>query len=120
MKTPVNEIAMFYDPQSNVGKQTFAHAKAISRHVKTFDYDKKPFTTAMLQDLLNMMQLMPKKILDKSKPQYQNDFKGKDYDDEGWLNVIINNPQLIKSPIVVYKNKAIFCENPTDIYTLVR
>ena len=38
-----------------------------------------------------------------------------DFIDEDWLNVVINNPDLIRSPIAIKGNRALFLDNPSDI-----
>ena len=60
--------------------------------------------------------LRPKDILDKSQVYYQENLRGREFQDEDWLNVLINNPSLIRSPIAVRGEQAMMLDNPTDIY----
>lgn len=118
MKTPSNEILIYYHSDSRRGKQLYAYAKSIAKHVRAFDFKKNTLTTAMMQDLLTMMNTDAKSLMDKSMKDYRERVKGAEFDGEGWLNILIHHPELIRSPIAVYKNRAKLCESPTDIYSL--
>ena len=118
MKTRSNEILIYYHSESRRGKQLFAYAKTIAKHVRAFDFKKNALTTVMMQDLLTMMDTDAKSLMDKSKKDYRERIKGTEYREEDWLNILIHHPELIRSPIAVYKNKARLCDSPTDIYSL--
>jgi hypothetical protein len=36
----------------------------------------------------------------------------------GWLDVIMHNPQLLKAPIAIFNGKAVLCQKPTDVFKL--
>lgn len=120
MKTHPQEILVIYDASSSQARRTIAYAHTISRHVREWEYHKTPLTTTMWNTLLQKLNIEAKQLFDKSQPYYQQFLRGRLYDDEGWLNIIRRNPQLIKAPIVVYGNKAILCTNPTQIFSLLQ
>lgn len=120
MKTNPREILIYYHPQSSSGKKTIAHAKSISQHVKTFAFDNNPSTNTSWRMILNSLDIEPKQLLDKSHPDYQRNIRGKEFDNEGWLDVIQRNPHLIKAAIAIKGKEAVFCINPTDVYKLKR
>jgi len=120
MKTHERELILYYDPESNSGKQTYAHAKAISERVTTYSYGQTPSTLTDWRNILNALQMHPKEILNKTTDYYQLNLSGKEFDEEGWLNIISKNPSLIKAPIAMKGSKAVLCLTPTDIYKLVQ
>lgn len=120
MKTNENELMILYDSASNLGKKTLAYAHTISKNVKCWDYSLLPLTATLWRQLLDMLQMHPKELLDKSHPYYQSHIKGHDFDEEGWLNVLRRNTFLIKSPIVVKGAKALLCSTPETIFTIMQ
>jgi arsenate reductase len=120
MKTIDNEIMILYDSASHVGSKTLAYAHTISPNVKSWDYSLLPLTCAMWQQLLGMLQLHPKELLDKSHPYYQTHIQGHYFDQDGWLNMLRQNTFLIKWPILVNGNKAIMCTTPESIYRILQ
>lgn len=119
MKSHSREIIVYYDPESSSGKMTAAYAKSLSHNVILYSYEKAPPTLTGWRGILQALDMHPKELLDKSKEYYQTEIKGKDFDDEGWLNVIKRNPALIKYPIAIRGNHAVFCNTPTTILKLV-
>jgi arsenate reductase len=118
MKTQENEILVYYDKNSSRAKKVLAYARSISRHVNEVEYHRTSFTPTMWRSLLNRLDLSAKSILNKAHPYYQSEVRGRDFNEEDWLNILINNPDLIKAPIVVKGKRAILCNNPQDILQL--
>lgn len=118
MKTHSNEIRIYYNPILSKDKQVLAMARTISSHVHEVEINKTPCTPTMWKRLLGMLALRPKDLLNRSDPYYQSNIRGKDYDVEGWLNILVHNPQLLKAPIVVRGNQAILCQRPYDVLKL--
>ncbi len=120
MKTAENEMLIYYNPNSSSAKKTVAHAQSLVGHVKSFSFDKNPPTPTLMKSILNKLEVPPKSLLNKADPYYQSNIRGRDFTMESWLNIIINNPNLIKAPIAIKGDKAMLVENPTDIYALVK
>ena len=120
MRISENEILLYYDPATSIGRKTRAYAHSLSTNINDVEYHKTKFTSTTWRQILDMLRLEPKKLLDKSHPYYQSHIRGRSYDDEGWLNILIRNPELIIAPIAIKGNRAILCTNPTDIYRLLQ
>lgn len=119
MKTNPREILLFYNQENSSDRKTLAFAKSISPHIRSYDFMKSSNTSTGWQTILNKLDIHPKTLLNKAHPDYQNNLKGKEFDDEGWINIIIRNLHLIKAPIAVKGNQVLFVGTPTDIYKLV-
>jgi len=119
MITNEREILMYYNEGSRSDRMTLAYARSIVIHIKSYTFDKAPSTTTSWQQILKALAIHPKDLLDKAHPYYQKNIRGRDFDDEDWLNVLKYNPELIKAPIALRGDRAIFCLTPTDIYRLV-
>lgn len=118
VQTHVNEVMIYYDHRSSNAKKVLAMARTVSPHVRELEYHKSPLTNTLLRDLLKKLNLRPKDILNRAHPFYQQNIAGKEFNMEGWLNIISHNPDLIKSAIAVKGKKAVLCTNPTDILRL--
>jgi len=119
MKTHHREILIYYIPHSSNDRKTVAHAQSLVAHVRTFSFEKAPSTGTSWQQIIKALDLHPKEILNKAHPYYcQEHLRGRDFDDECWLKVIQNNPELMKAPIAIRGQRAILCTNSTDIYKL--
>lgn len=119
MKTHQREILLYYNPESGAGKRTVGHAMAISDHVRPFTFDKIPSTSTSWQQILEALHMHPRELMNQDDPEYVEKFRDKEFDEEGWLNVLRENLHLLRAPIAVRGKEAVLCERPTDIHKLI-
>ena len=120
MKTHKREILIYYNPESSADRKTIAHAQSVGAHVRSYAYGKTPSTGTSWQMILKALDLHPKELLNKAHPYYQKHIRGREFDEESWINVLRHNSNLIKAPIAIRGQRVILCTNPTDIYRLIK
>ena len=118
MKLERDEMVLFFDCTSSSHKKTRAYARSISNHIREYTFVDYRFTKSIWRDILTMLDMEPKEILNKADPKYQHEIRGRTFDEDGWLNILINNPCLIRAPIAIMHDKAVLCISPKDIYHL--
>lgn len=112
-----NELFLIYDPTSNVGRQTKAMALDLCSHINEVDVVHEKFSPTYWREVLTMLGLHPKELLDESLPDYKK-AGDNDYTMDGWLNVLVQNGSFVKYPIVIFGQSAVLCKTPTDIMKL--
>ena len=118
MKVKKREIEIYYNPKSVSDRRTIAYAQSLSPHIKSYSYNKLKFTSTKWYNIINRLDVDPKKLFNKALPEYQKNIKGKDLDMEGWINVIQRNKHLLKAPIAMRGQLVVLCESPTDVLRL--
>ncbi len=118
MKTHPREILIYYNPDSSNDKKTVAHAQGLVNHVRTYSFDKAPSSTTSWRQIVRSLGVHPKELMNKAHPYYQENIKGREFDDEDWLNVIRYNTGMLKAPIAIRGHKAVLCTSATDVYKL--
>ncbi|HEX5170897.1 MAG TPA: glutaredoxin [Cyclobacteriaceae bacterium] len=113
-----NELFLICNPQSNAGKQTKAIALDLCSHINEFNLLQEKLSPTYWKDIVNMLGLHPKELLDQSHADYEAKIGGNTYTMDGWLEVLVHNAYLVKYPIVVYNHSAVMCRMPTDIMKL--
>jgi arsenate reductase (glutaredoxin) len=116
MKLHPNELWICYDSRNDLHKKTKAFAQTICCHISETDLSKEKLTKTRWRELLEMLNLPPKKLMNKAKPEYQEKFAGHDYDDDAWLEILGKHTDLIRAPIAVRNHKAVLCERPKDVF----
>jgi arsenate reductase len=56
--------------------------------------------------------------LNRAHPEYQEKLREMLLMKKGWINVLAQNPCLLKAPIAIKNNKAVLCVRPSQILTL--
>ncbi len=115
MKLRPNELFLYYDPKSNVGKQTLAYAKSMTSHILDVDWNQQALSNTLWKEILGYLNLKPKEVMDRSSKYYEEHIKGHDIAMTGLLEILIHSPQIIKGPIAVMGRKAILVKTPTDV-----
>ena len=112
------EIHLYVKSNCSKSKKAIAYAQSISSKVRTTDIEKTKGTGTIWRLILSKLNKSPKELLDKSKPYYQKNIRGRDFEDRDWTYVLMHNPDLLRSPIAIRGNKALILDNPTDIYKI--
>jgi arsenate reductase (glutaredoxin) len=113
-----NELFLLYNPHTSGGKQTKAIALALTKHINEIDAIHEKLGPTYWKEVVNLLKLEPKELLDRSSTEYQAKVAGNSFTMNGWLDVLMHNPQLLRAPIAIYNGVAILCEKPTDVLKL--
>jgi len=118
MELHPNELTLVYDPKTPSGKKIKALAYSISNNVHEIDYTTTRLTTTLWKEIVQMLGNDPKRLLNKSSIAYKEKVFGNTFTMHGWLNILLNSPELLRGPIVITQGKALMCDNPNDILKL--
>lgn len=118
MKTHQREILIYYNPESSNDKKTVAHAQGLVPYVRAYSYNQAPSNGTSWQQIIHSLNMHPKDLMNKAHPYYQENIRGREFNEEDWLNVIRYNTGMLKAPIAIRGNKAVLCTSATDIYQL--
>lgn len=113
-----NELFLLYNPQSSTGKQTKAMAMDMCNHLNEVDSLHEKLGPTYWKEVINMLGMEPAELLDHSHPEFKAKVGNQQYTMNGWLDVIMHNPQLIKAPIAIFNGQAVLCKTPSDILRL--
>jgi arsenate reductase len=119
MERHPNEMWLFLDCESSTHKKTKALAKSITSHINEFSLPHNKLSKLRWAKILLMLNKHPKDLLNKSDKKYQQTLAGHDFDDDAWLEILRENPCMIRGPIAILNNKAVLCIKPKDIYQLL-
>jgi len=101
-------IEIYHNPRCSKSRAGLQYIKDQTDDYKIIEYLKEPFTEDKLKQILMKLNLKPIDIVRTQEAIYKSDFKGKNFTDDEWVKILIENPKLIKRPIVVKGNKAIW------------
>ena len=83
------------------------------------EYLKTPIKEEDLKDLLIRLHKKPTEIIRTQESVYKADFKGKNFTDDEWVKILLENPKLIHRPIVVKGPKAVIGDPASNIDVLL-
>ena len=65
------------------------------------------FTFESLKDVIKKLGVKPQEIVRTQEADYKQNYKGKDFSDDEWIKILVENPKLIRRPIIVKGEKAV-------------
>ncbi len=113
-----SELTLLYNSTHPRDKQVVPYAMTICSKINKQDVSSMDISATLFEYLVNALNCDPNELINKADPEYQEKHRGHEYKPKMWFKAIKNNPNLLKAPIALYKNKAIVCLNPTDVLKL--
>lgn len=113
-------IKVYHNPRCRKSRSGLEYLKQKGVEFEVVEYMKQSFTIASLKELLAKLNLQPQEIIREQETIYKKQFKGKNFTGEEWIKILIENPCLIKRPIVVKDYKAVWADPPENIEILFK
>jgi arsenate reductase (glutaredoxin) len=113
-----HELYLIYDPLTELGRKTHALALSVNSVVHEINIMDKTITPLHWKEIIGMLDETREKILNTEHPDYARFFLNNNFSEQDFLEILFQNPQLVKGPIGILHNKAVICSNQTDILKL--
>ncbi len=104
---------VYHNPRCSKSRAGLAYVKSKTDDVEVVEYLKEPFTEDSFKKLLMKLNKKPIEMVRTQEAIYKSDYKGKNFTDDEWVKIMVDNPKLINRPIVVKDNKAVW-GNPVE------
>lgn len=79
----------------------------------------QPFNEESLKKLLMKLNKKPPEIIRTQEKIYKEQFKGKNFNEDEWVKILVENPKLIQRPVIETKHKAVIGDPPKNIDDLI-
>ncbi len=111
-------ITIYHNPRCKKSRAGLEFLKSKTDDFTLVEYLKKPLSEDELAMLLMKLNKQPADMIRTQEAIYKQNFKGKNFNDEEWIKIMVENPKLIKRPIVVRDNKAVWGDPAEEIEQL--
>ena len=106
---------IYHNPRCKKSRAGLQYLKEKGVEPEVVEYLKTPLDEAELKDILVRLHKKPTEIIRTQEAIYKSDFKGKNFTDEEWVKILLENPKLIQRPIVVKGPKAVIGDPADEI-----
>jgi len=96
----------------------YLQEKGVEHEVKQY-LKNEPFTEDSLRNVLMKLNEKPQNIIRTQEKTYKEKFKGKNFTEDEWIKILVENPRLLQRPIVEGKYKAVIGNPPQNIDDLL-
>jgi len=109
---------VYHNPRCKKSRAGLEYVKNKTSDVEVIEYLKNPLTEDRLKKLLMKLNKKPHDMIRTQEAIYRSDFKGRNFTEDEWIKIMVENPKLIQRPIVVKNNKAVWGDPVEEIDTL--
>ncbi len=113
-------IKIYHNPRCRKSRAGLQYLEGKGEEFELIEYLKNGISEDELKDVLIKMNVSPTEIIRTQEEVYKKQFKGKNFTDEEWIKILIENPKLIKRPLVVKGYKAVWADPPENMEKLFK
>lgn len=110
---------VYHNPKCRKSRAGLGYVKTRCNEPIVKEYIREGISVSELKDLVALLGLKPYDLVRTQEDYFKEHLKGKELTDEEWLNVLSENPRLIKRPIVVHNQQAVIADPATNVETIL-
>jgi len=103
-------LQIYHNPKCRKSRAGLDHLKAKGLDFEIIEYLKTGLTKEMLQQILQRLNVKPIELVRTQEDYFKQQLRGKKFSDEEWIQIIIENPKLLKRPIIIHNFKAVWAD----------
>lgn len=110
---------IYHNPRCKKSRAGLQFLQESGIEFQVINYFEQPFTAIELKELIHKTGLKPFDLVRTQEEVYKTHFKGLKLTDIEWIETLIKHPKLLKRPIVVNNEKAIWADPADQIEKII-
>jgi arsenate reductase (glutaredoxin) len=106
-------LKIYHNPRCRKSCKGLKYLESKGAEFKVFRYLEQGISISEIKEILLKLNKKPQDIIRTQEDYYKKELKGKKFNDEEWIKIIVENPKLLIRPIVVGKYKAVIAQPPS-------
>ena len=102
----MKKLTIYHNPLSSKSREALAILQEKNCPLKIVEYLKNPLTKKELKNLLMKLNMKPLEVIRTNEEIFKKKFANKKFNDDEWIQILIENPILLQRPIVASEYKA--------------
>lgn len=112
-------LTIYHNPRCSKSRQTLQIIEDSGSMVEVIEYLKTPPSKESLRHVVEKLGIKPEELVRKGEAIYKEKYKGKQLNDEEWIDAMVEHPVLIERPIVIREGKAVLGRPPENVKELL-
>ena len=112
-------ITIYHNPRCRKSREALTLIQESGNQFKVREYLKQPPTKQELSEVLALLNYRPLELIRKSESVFKERYQGKQYSDDQWIEIMIENPILIERPLVIKDQRAVLGRPSTAVNKLL-
>jgi len=108
-------LKIYHNPRCKKSRAGLLYLSEKTKSFEIIDYMKHPLTEIQIRLILAKMHKGPQEIIRTQEEIYKKRFKGKNFNDDEWIKILAEFPNLIQRPIIEKDHSAIWADTVENI-----
>jgi len=117
--TSPSQLTIYHNPHCPKSRDGLKYLLDNNIEHKVIDYMKMNLTSKQLKEIMLKLNRKASELVRIQEDIYKKELKGRKFEEEEWIKIIITEPRLLIRPIVVAKHKAVIAIPPENIAGLL-
>lgn len=111
------QLTIYYNSESTIGKQTHAYITASSKKINAIDISKEQLTGTQWVALADGLDVNLSDLIDTEHPKFTKNYGEQDVvlEEHDWIKILQGEPDVSTWPILVNGNQFLLIKNPSDV-----
>ena len=109
---------IYHNPRCKKSKAGLEYLSSKTKDFEIVNYLKNGLSKAEIKELLLKLHISPKELIRVNEEYYKKELKTKQFNDDEWIQIISENPKLLRRPLIVGKHKAVIGDPAINIEKL--
>lgn len=119
MAAKSGSLKIFHNPRCKHSRAGLDYLKTKVDNYVVREYLKDDITKDEIKEILLKTNIRASDLVRTKEEYFQKNLKGKNFTNDEWIRILMENPKLIQRPIVVGKLKAVIANPPELIDRLL-
>jgi len=112
-------MKIYHNPRCKKSRAGLAFLLEKSIDPEVRDYLKDPLSREELEQLVRKLGIPAEELVRKQEEKYRKELKGKELPEKEWIRILVENPKLIRRPIIEKGEKAVLGDPVENIQPLL-
>lgn len=113
------EYSIYHNSRCRKSREALQYLQEKGVNLEIIEYLKEVPTREEFKLVLAKLHMSPIEVLRKEEALYKERFKNSNFNDDEWIDIMLENPKLIQRPIIILSNKAVIgrpLENVKELF----
>ncbi|HNW72449.1 MAG: hypothetical protein PHP04_12345 [Bacteroidales bacterium] len=108
-------LTIFHNPSCKKSREGLQYLKDSGRSYTVVEYLKHPVTEQVIERLLVKLNCKVHELIRTQEEYYKKHIRGKHFEEHELIRILVENPRLIRRPIVEGKFRAVVADPASNI-----
>jgi len=113
------KVTIYHNPRCGKSREALRILSEKEPDIEIVEYLKTPPSKEDILKILELTKVAAKDLIRTNEAEFKDNYKGKDLDEEGWIDALVKFPKLLQRPIVLTDVSGIVARPPELVNEIV-